>query len=115
MRNPIDSLLDEHQRIRASLQGLRQAVGDLEARGEEALPVVLPSLEVVGKMMETLLERHAQKEDEALFPAIEKALGSLSGPTSVLRQRRGRTHPHGAALAASGGSRERSGAHGNLG
>jgi iron-sulfur cluster repair protein YtfE (RIC family) len=37
-------------------------------------------------MMATRLLRHARKEDEALFPALERAFGAIDGPTAVMRQ-----------------------------
>jgi hemerythrin-like domain-containing protein len=37
-------------------------------------------------MMGTRLLRHARKEDEALFPALERAFGTHEGPTAVMRQ-----------------------------
>jgi len=84
--DPIDHLLAEHREILAEVEGLRRAVADLRRRGDAALPAALPALEAVGRMMATRLLRHARKEDDALFPAIEQALGSEEGPTAVMRQ-----------------------------
>ena len=94
MHDPIETLLAEHREIMAEVTALRRAVQDLRARGEAALPGAVPALASVGRMMATRLLRHARKEDEALFPAIEQALGipagappgSGAGPTAVMRE-----------------------------
>lgn len=86
MHDPIDQLLEEHREIMAEVAALRRAVDELRARGDAALPEALPALRSVGRMMATRLLRHARKEDEALFPAIERALETPDGPTAVMRQ-----------------------------
>jgi len=86
MHDPIDQLLAEHREIMAEVETLRRAVLDLRARGDAALPGAVPALASVGRMMATRLLRHARKEDEALFPAIEHALGAGGGPTAVMRE-----------------------------
>lgn len=86
MRDPIELLLDDHREIMAQVEPLRRAVSDLDARGEAAVAGALPALQAVGHMMATRLLRHAQKEDEALFPALEAVFGSGGGPTVVMRQ-----------------------------
>jgi regulator of cell morphogenesis and NO signaling len=86
MRDPIDHLLEEHRVIMADFEALRRAVEDLRRRGDTALPDALPALRRVGDMMATTLHRHARKEDEALFPALEKVFGTGGGPTMVMRQ-----------------------------
>ena len=93
MQDPIDQLLAEHREIMAEVEALRRAVDDLRARGEVALPAAVPALASVGRMMATRLLRHARKEDEALFPAIERMLGmpagplgASAGPTAVMRE-----------------------------
>ena len=85
MSDPIDRLLDEHRNIMAGLVGLRRAVEDLEAHGDEALNRSRPALDSAGALMERELIAHARREDEALFPAIEVALGEREGPTSEMR------------------------------
>ena len=90
MHDPIDRLLAEHREIMAEVETLRRAVDDLHARGSAALPGAVPALASVGRMMATRLLRHARKEDEALFPALERAFGSpedaVEGPTAVMRE-----------------------------
>ncbi len=86
MNDPIDHLLEEHKAIMADVEGLRRAVRHLNERGEAALEDSLPELRRVGEMMETRLLRHARKEDEALFPALEAIFGTEGTPTSVMRQ-----------------------------
>ncbi len=96
--NPIEHLLEEHRDIMAQVADLRTAVRDLAARGEAALPEALPVLRRIGHMMETQLARHAQKEDEALFPAVEAILGEESGPTVVMRAEHRGIHGQGQLL-----------------
>jgi len=86
MNDPIRHLLNDHVAIMSQVAGLRAAVADLRAFGDEALERARPSLEAVGRMMATQLHRHARKEDEVLFPAIEAVLGEGAGPTEVMRQ-----------------------------
>lgn len=86
MNDPIDQLLLEHRDIMAEVATLRRAVAALRGRGDAALPDALPALRSVGRMMATRLLRHARKEDEALFPALEQAFGTREGPTAVMRE-----------------------------
>jgi regulator of cell morphogenesis and NO signaling len=85
MRDPIERLLEEHMQIMAQIDGLRGAVRALESRGEAAVPETRPALAGAGRMMATQLLAHARREDEALFPALERVFGSGSGPTAVMR------------------------------
>ena len=85
MQDPIAHLLDEHREIMAHVADLRHAVRMLAERGDEALADSLPVLRAVGRMMGTQLLSHARKEDEALFPALERILGAGGGPTEVMR------------------------------
>lgn len=85
MIDPIQHLLDEHVEIMKQVAGLRSAVADLRAHDEAALDRARPALESVGRMMATQLLRHARKEDEALFPAVEEVLGAGFGPTEMMR------------------------------
>ena len=92
--NPIEHLLYEHIEIMDQMTDLRAAAHDLSLRGEAALPETLPMLRHIGHMMETQLALHARKEDEALFPAIEAALGDDS-PTIPMRQEHKDIHAQG--------------------
>ncbi|MBF8282065.1 MAG: hypothetical protein A2W37_00080 [Chloroflexi bacterium RBG_16_63_12] len=96
--NPIEHLLDEHKVIMAQVAGLREAVADLAARGDAALPDVLPVLGRIGRMMETQLALHAKKEDDAFFPALEAMVGAGSGPTYVMREEHKEIHGQGELL-----------------
>jgi regulator of cell morphogenesis and NO signaling len=98
MNNPIEHLLQDHRDIMAQVADLRNAVADLDVRGEAALPEVLPVLARIGRMMETQLALHAQKEDEALFPALEAIIGADGGPTYVMRQEHKEIHGQGELL-----------------
>jgi hemerythrin-like domain-containing protein len=86
MRDPIDHLLAEHREIMRDIEPLRRAVDDLHRRGDAALADVRPTLEHVGRMMETILLAHARSEDEALFPVMERVIGQMGGPIEVMRR-----------------------------
>ena len=83
--DPVDHLLEEHREIMARLVEVRAATQELSDRGQAALDSSLPVLRRFGELMATTIELHARKEDEALFPAVEAALGSGFGPTQVMR------------------------------
>lgn len=98
MRNPIDQLLEEHVAIMERVEGLRRALDDLHRRGEAALPEALPAFRAVAEMMGTQLLRHARKEDEVLFPALEAVWGRREGvPTAIMRMEHSMIH-HRASL-----------------
>jgi hemerythrin-like domain-containing protein len=85
MRDPIDRLLWEHQGIMRQVADLRRAVQALGERGEGALAGVRPVLQGTVRMIETELLAHARREDDALFPAIERALNE-EAMTGQMRQ-----------------------------
>lgn len=93
MRNPIDELLREHVEIMAEVDGLRRALTALDRRGEAAVAEALPAFRAVTRMMGTTLHRHATKEDEVLFPALEQVWGRREGtPTAVMRMEHSMIH-----------------------
>lgn len=96
--DPIGHLLDEHRAIMTEVADLRAAARDLAALGEPALPAALPVLRRIGQLMETQLARHARKEDEVLFPAIEAVLGAAGSPTAVMRWEHNEIHAQGELL-----------------
>lgn len=85
MRDPIERLLWEHQGIMRQVADLRVAVRALAERGEAALAEVRPVLRGTVRMIETELLAHARREDDALFPVIERALNE-EGMTGQMRQ-----------------------------
>ena len=93
MTNPIDHLLAEHGEIMEQVAAMRRALAGLNERGPAALPEALPALRAVSQMMGTRLLRHAKKEDEALFPALEAAWGRVEGtPTAIMRMEHSMIH-----------------------
>lgn len=85
MQNPIDRLLREHRGIMRQVAELRGAVQALSERGEGALATVRPVLQGTARMIESELLAHARREDDALFPAVERALRE-EGLTGQMRQ-----------------------------
>lgn len=93
MRNPIDELLREHVEIMGTVAGLRRALAALDERGEAAVAEAVPAFRSVAAMMGTTLLRHARKEDEVLFPALERIWGRREGtPTAVMRMEHSMIH-----------------------
>jgi regulator of cell morphogenesis and NO signaling len=84
--DPIQRLLDEHVELMSRFEPLRRGVRLLAERGEAAVPEVLPVMADVSRIMQSDLLAHARREDNALFPAVEAALGEQYGPTVVMRQ-----------------------------
>jgi len=91
-KDPIQRLLDEHVSLLARFQPLRNAVRELEAGGPAAVPAVLPVLGEVSSVMSTDLIAHARREDDAFFPAVERAMGADFGPTRVMRMEHAEIH-----------------------
>jgi len=92
IRDPIQHLLDEHVDMMAQLFPLRATLRELDQRGEAALASAAPVLEAVSRMMTGQLLRHARKEDEALFPALENVFGTTGTPTMVMRMEHHEIH-----------------------
>jgi regulator of cell morphogenesis and NO signaling len=88
MRDPIERLLWEHQGIMRQVADLRGAVRALAERGEQALPEVRPVLQATVRMIEIELLAHARREDDALFPALERALSEASLTGEMRREHR---------------------------
>jgi iron-sulfur cluster repair protein YtfE (RIC family) len=96
--NPIEHLLQEHRDIMAQIADLRGAVENLTVGGDDGLRETLPVFRRAGHMLETQLARHARKEDEALFPALEAMFGAQGGPTAVMRLEHQAIHEQGELL-----------------
>lgn len=88
-------LLAEHAHIRAIVDPAIEAAGELSRRGPAAYGPARASFLAMADLLEGDLARHAAKEDEILFPAIERALGSAQGPTAVMRDEHRRIHSGG--------------------
>jgi iron-sulfur cluster repair protein YtfE (RIC family) len=88
MTDPIERLLWEHQGIMRQVGELRGAVKALAERGDAALAAVRPVLQGTVRMIETELLAHARREDDALFPAIERALSDsqMTGQMQMARE-----------------------------
>jgi len=89
-------LLEEHEKIRAIVDPALQAGEDLSLRGAPVFPDHRAALLALADVLVGDLSRHAAKEDEILFPAIEAALGSSQGPTAVMRAEHRGIHACGA-------------------
>ncbi len=95
---PLEQLRREHRDILAQIADLRAVVRDLTLRGAAALPEAQPVLRRIALLTETQLMRHAQQEDEALFPALEALLGADGSPTTVMRAEHADIHAQAAVL-----------------
>jgi len=94
--NPIDHLLEEHTEFRRRMAGLGQAVAGLDSGGDAAWSAALPVFRQFGEMMAGMLARHAAKEDDLLFPALEEAFGAQFPPADVMRGEHRQIHAQGA-------------------
>ena len=74
MQDPIERLLQEHRSIMRTIAGLRTAVQALATRGDAALAETRPALEGTVRMIESELHAHARREDDAMFPVVERAM-----------------------------------------
>jgi hemerythrin-like domain-containing protein len=95
----IAQLLNEHAPIMEQLAGLRAVVSDIARMGESALPGARPILERASRLIDVVLARHARKEEEALFPIMERVIGA-AGPTMVMRREHHDIHDQGEILRA---------------
>lgn len=84
--DPIERLLTEHREIRMEIERLKRAVRDLAERGDAAVAGAREPLATVARMMGSTLLEHARKEDDALFPAMERVFGFDGSPTGVMRE-----------------------------
>lgn len=75
---PIQDLGQEHVVVLERLQELSQAIG---GQSPKALQVV----KEVAQFLDGDVERHLRKEEEALFPPVERIIGAEGGPTHVMR------------------------------
>ncbi len=96
-KNPIDQLLTEHVKIMEEFQLLRGAIDTLNRLQEEGLAEALPVFKRIGQIMSTMLDLHRRKEDDVLFPALERKIGSESA-TGVMRQEHKDIHSQGVLL-----------------
>lgn len=92
MPGAIQVLLEEHARIRSVVVPALAAGRDRQDHGDSAPGEGYPSLQALAVLLEGDLARHAAKEDDVLFPAIESRLGPGEGPTSVMREEHRRIH-----------------------
>ncbi len=90
--DPIERLLIEHRSIMRQVAELREAVRRLGAEGPAGLPEALPALRGTVRMIERELLAHARREDEALFPALERVFGTAGTPTAVMRHEHAAIH-----------------------
>ncbi len=84
--DPIERLLWEHQGIMRQVAELRGAVATLARDGDAALPTVRPVLVATARMIERELFAHARREDDVLFPALERVFGREEALTVEMRR-----------------------------
>ena len=94
--NAIDQLLREHAEFRGEMQRLSAAISGPE--GGAAWADALGRMRKFGEMMAGKLARHAAKEDQVLFPALEAKLGTTFPPAEVMRGEHREIHARGAQL-----------------
>ena len=84
--DPIERLLMEHRGIMRQVADLRAAVATLARDGDAALPAVRRVLLATARMIERELFAHARREDDVLFPALERVFGREEALTVEMRR-----------------------------
>ena len=84
--DPIERLLLEHRGIMRQVAELRTAVVTLGREGEASLATVRPVLLATARMIERELFAHARREDDVLFPALERVFGREEALTAEMRR-----------------------------
>ena len=92
--DPIDRLLEEHRAIMREVAKLRRAMIAMDADGAPALPRVLTDVREAVSWLGVELLGHARREDDGLFPALERELGDPAGPIEVMRTEHRTIHVH---------------------
>ena len=78
-KKPTDILKEEHQHVLQKLDALEKAVGHLDRKEE-----ISAELGELAAFFKTDFWIHFAKEEEALFPEIEKFIPRDSGPTGMM-------------------------------
>lgn len=76
---PTDLLKADHQDVLAKLQDLRRVIDGLDEPD-----AILSDLKELGSFFETEIWTHFAKEEQALFPEIERFLPREKGPTGQM-------------------------------
>ena len=78
-RKPTDILKEEHQNVLQKLDALEEVISHLDKKEE-----IWPKLKELASFFETDFWVHFTKEEEALFPEIEKFIPRDGGPTGMM-------------------------------
>src|SRR5512141_1614357 len=81
--DPIDELLKEHQDVYAELRVLEEELKELETR-DSLTDEQREKLQGWAREFEKHLRLHIDKEDNHLFPALGKYIGTGGGPLAVM-------------------------------
>ena len=79
-KHPLENLMEEHRSALANLDALEEAIPALGSKAE-----AMATVEEVVRFLDRELELHLRKEEEALFPQLERQIGAGGGPTYVMR------------------------------
>jgi len=80
--NPTDELMQEHQSVLRLLHEMNKVITTAEPSN---VPPWKAFLEKALRYFSTEVASHFKKEEEALFPAMEKYIGRETGPIAVMR------------------------------
>lgn len=78
-KKPTDILKEEHENVLRKLDDLEKVIGHLNKREEITTP-----LRELASFFETDFWTHFAKEEEALFPELEKFIPRESGPIGIM-------------------------------
>ncbi len=78
-KKPTEILKEEHQNVLQKLDALEEVISHLDKKEE-----ISPKLKELASFFETDFWIHFTKEEEALFPEIEKFIPREGGPTGMM-------------------------------
>lgn len=91
-QDPIDRLLAEHTSLQLRLAPLRALIEHADSGAPLSPAHAARVFSDVSRVMSTELLAHARREDDVFFPAVEHVLGSVFGPTQVMRVEHAEIH-----------------------
>lgn len=100
MRDAIEVLLEDHRRIGGRLEPLRAAAAALGSGDDPRIALPHAELAAAAQALGGALAAHARKEDEVLFPVLERVLGEGGGPMAAMRDEHRDIHAQAARFHA---------------
>jgi len=84
--DPLTALRDEHSSVLSELYSIDRQLGWLESTGPEKSHRILLRLLSYSERFASDLSLHFQREENALYPLLEKRMGDNPEPVTVMKQ-----------------------------